>query len=75
MNARQTGLDVGPMDTHEDRAIITPPEFMAELDAEFHFDFDPCPHPRPAGFDGLKVDWGRANYVNPLFWGGESRRG
>jgi hypothetical protein len=63
------------MDTHEDRAIITPPEFMAELDAEFHFDFDPCPHPRPAGFDGLKVDWGRANYVNPLFWGGESRRG
>jgi hypothetical protein len=64
------GLDVGPMETHRDRAIITPPELLAELDAEFHFDFDPCPHPRPPGFDGLKVPWGKSNYVNPLFWGG-----
>ena len=23
---------------------LTPPELYAELDAEFHFDFDPCPY-------------------------------
>lgn len=54
-------------------AIITPPEFYAQLDAEFHFDFDPCPYPRPPGFDSLKIEWGRSNYCNPLFWGGGVR--
>lgn len=43
---------------------------MAELQAEFGFDFDPCPHPRPDGFDGLEVDWGFKNWVNPPFTGG-----
>ena len=51
-------------------AILTPPEFYKALDDEFHFDFDPCPYPRPEGFDGLKVNWGKSNYCNPLFWGG-----
>jgi len=46
---------------------LTPPELYAELDAEFHFDFDPCPYPRPDGFDGLTCEWGRSNYVNPPF--------
>jgi hypothetical protein len=45
----------------------TPPNLAARLDAEFHFDFDPCPYPRPSGFDGTKVDWGQTNYVNPPF--------
>jgi len=48
---------------------ITPPELMASLEAEFHFNFDPCPFPRPAGFDGLKEDWGARNWVNPPFVG------
>jgi hypothetical protein len=37
------------------------------LDAEFHFDFDPCPYPRPFGFDGLTSSWGNSNYCNPPF--------
>lgn len=52
------------------RYWITPPEIMGVLDAEFNFDLDPCPHPRPDGFDGLQVNWGKRNWVNPPFTGG-----
>lgn len=48
---------------------LTPPELREEMDSEFAFDFDPCPYPRPEGFDGLEVAWGRSNYVNPPFKG------
>lgn len=46
---------------------LTPPELMQQLQAEFHFDFDPCPYPKPDDFDGLVVEWGSSNYVNPPF--------
>lgn len=46
---------------------LTPPVLYAELNAEFNFDFDPCPHPKPEDFDGLSINWGRSNYVNPPF--------
>jgi hypothetical protein len=46
---------------------LTPPELYAKLDAEFHFDFDPCPYPLPPDFDGLTCEWGQSNYVNPPF--------
>lgn len=47
---------------------LTPPELMKELHEEFGFDFDPCPYPRPEGFDGLIDDWeGTSVYVNPPF--------
>jgi hypothetical protein len=46
---------------------LTPKALYDALDAEFHFDFDPCPYPRPEGFDGLKVEWGQSSYVNPPF--------
>ncbi len=43
----------------------TPKEIYDELDAEFKFDFDPCPS-NPA-FDGLSIQWKRSNYVNPPY--------
>lgn len=46
---------------------LTPHDLMEKLQAEFHFDFDPCPFPLPPGFDGLTADWGQSNYVNPPF--------
>ena len=50
------------------RYWLTPPDLYAKLDAEFHFDFDPCP-PAPEGlraWDGLS-EWGQRNFVNPPF--------
>lgn len=47
----------------------TPPEMMAALQAEFAFDFDACPHPRPEDFDGLEAPWGSSTWVNPPFKG------
>lgn len=46
---------------------LTPPALYAELDSEFHFDFDPAPFPLPDGFDGLTAEWGQSSYVNPPF--------
>ncbi|MEM2365654.1 MAG: DNA N-6-adenine-methyltransferase [Nitrososphaerota archaeon] len=43
----------------------TPEELYKQLDEEFHFDFDPCPS-NPT-FDGLKIEWGKSNYVNPPY--------
>lgn len=51
---------------------LTPPEIMDPLQAEFRFDFDACPFPRPAGFDGLKEPWGQRTWVNPP-WEGDNR--
>jgi len=45
----------------------TPPELYSKLDQRFNFDFDPCPYPRPEGFNSLNIEWGKMNYVNPLF--------
>jgi hypothetical protein len=46
---------------------LTPPALMAQLKAEHNFDFDPCPCPRPDGYDSLIIPWGQRNYVNPPF--------
>jgi hypothetical protein len=48
---------------------LTPPELMEKLKEEFGFDFDPCPFPKPEDFDGIEVEWGQSNYVNPPFNG------
>jgi site-specific DNA-methyltransferase (adenine-specific) len=43
----------------------TPKMFYKALDAEFDFDLDPCP-PNPK-IDGLSIDWGSCNFVNPPY--------
>jgi hypothetical protein len=45
---------------------LTPPELMRDLEERYHFTFDPCPFPR-TDHDGLKIEWGERNYVNPPF--------
>lgn len=43
----------------------TPDDFYKKLDDVFHFDFDPCPY--QANFDGLSMEWGGVNFVNPPY--------
>jgi|SaaInl7_135m_RNA_FD_contig_123_16186_length_956_multi_5_in_1_out_0_1 site-specific DNA-methyltransferase (adenine-specific) len=48
----------------------TPDSLYSELNAEFGFDFDPCP--LNAGEitpdkDGLLIDWGLRNFINPPY--------
>ena len=47
---------------------ITPKNVYDELDNEFQFDFDPCPYnPGEIINDGLKIEWGKMNFVNPPY--------
>lgn len=43
----------------------TPPDLYKKLDDEFNFDFDPCP--LDPQFDGLSIEWGQCNFVNPPY--------
>ena len=45
----------------------TPVEFCKELDKEFHFDFDPCPYNHDMSWDGLLMEWGKSNFINPPY--------
>lgn len=46
----------------------TPLGFYKHLDDEFKFDFDPCPYCEgDLTFDGLIVDWGKSNFINPPY--------
>jgi len=46
---------------------LTPPDLRAQLQAEFAFDMDVCPYPKPADFDALTAEWGQSNYANIPF--------
>jgi hypothetical protein len=45
----------------------TPEHVYRELKAEFNFNFDPCPYDIDPKFDGLNIDWGTCNFVNPPY--------
>lgn len=48
----------------------TPKDFYEKLDAEFNFDFDPCPlnvGEITPDKDGLLIPWGKRNYINPPY--------
>ena len=49
------------------RYWLTPTDFYSKLNTEFAFDYDPCPCPRPDGFNSLVLPWGKSNFVNPPF--------
>ncbi|MDE1854675.1 MAG: hypothetical protein KGI38_13235, partial [Thaumarchaeota archaeon] len=49
------------------RYWLTPPDLYERLNAEFHFDFDPCGYPGEFGKNGLWDEWGLSSYVNPPF--------
>lgn len=49
------------------RFWLTPPKIYEKLNAEFNFDFDPCPFPCPDGYNSLIIPWGKMNYCNPPF--------
>ena len=55
---------------NNDDNYATPPLFLEELSKElnFNFDFDPCPYNEGDIInDGLKIDWGKYNFVNPPY--------
>ena len=43
----------------------TPKELYDSLNSEFKFDFDPCP--LNSSFDGLTIEWGNSNFINPPY--------
>lgn len=46
----------------------TPREIYDVLNAEFEFDFDPCPLNHDISlWDGLTIEWGLSNFINPPY--------
>jgi len=46
----------------------TPKILYDELNAQFNFDFDPCPLQHDLRkWDGLEVEWGKSNFINPPY--------
>lgn len=45
----------------------TPIDVFQSLNSEFNFDFDPCPLNDNPSTDGLLIEWGNSNYVNPPY--------
>ena len=61
-----------PQFSKQDINWRTPEKFKEVLNNEFSFDFDPCPY--KSSFNGLDIEWGQSNFVNPpygkdlVFW-------
>jgi len=52
---------------------LIPKEIYNSLNKEFCFDFDPCPYPFKQ--DGITIDWGKVNWVNPPFRAADAHNG
>ena len=52
-----------------DGVVLTPKWFMDIIIGKYGEFWDPCPHPRPEGFDSLIIDWplDQHIYVNPPY--------
>lgn len=65
---KQKTLTMDEIDVYhgvDNRYWIVPPGLYEPLEKEFNFDFDPCPYPFER--DGIEIDWGSMNWVNPPF--------
>ena len=51
--------------TRDSDNYATPQKFYKKLDAEFNFDFDPCP--LRSQTDGLVIGWNGNIYINPPY--------
>lgn len=47
--------------------ISTEEEFKRKLDETYRFDFDPCPLGGGDEWNGLSVEWGLSNWINPPY--------
>ena len=45
----------------------TPIDFYNKLNKEFNFDFDPCPYQHDMSWNGLEIEWGKRNFINPPY--------
>ena len=54
------------MTTSKSPSYGTPVDLYKKLDAEFHFNDDPCPL-SDNGIDGLLREWGTRTFVNPPY--------
>lgn len=54
---------------NNDDNYVTPPEFYEKLNKRFNFDFDPCPYCENDDeiVDGLSIEWGIFNFINPPY--------
>ena len=43
----------------------TPKDFYEKLNHKYNFDFDPCP--LYSEIDGLSIEWGKRNFINPPY--------
>ena len=52
---------------NNDDNYATPPILYDALNRRFKFDFDPCPYCEGEVIDGLNIEWGNSNFVNPPY--------
>ena len=45
----------------------TPKDLYDKLNAEFDFEFDPCPYKHTMDWNGLHIGWKQSNYINPPY--------